>query len=164
MADPAAEVPLTTGAPDAQPTPLTNFAASLLQPPDYSRSTALMGERSKAADARSAATARGVERLREQSGEMSDLATEQRAEREAARPADLALPKAPSTEQRSFLETSPSASFLSQMHTLMLGVGQLAMQVRGLRGSGIAATVAMKGALEGWRLGDLQRVEREMAK
>jgi hypothetical protein len=86
-------------------------------------------------------------------------AVAQHRERQAAKPPPLTLADPPSTAARAFLQ--PGDSLLGQFQTAMLGIGNMVLQGKGLHGSAMAATVAMKGMAEGWQQGDAERVKRE---
>lgn len=62
---------------------------------------------------------------------------------------------------RPFLEPGPSV--LSEIQSLILGVGMMGLQIQGLAsggGAAIAATVGLRGMMEGWQAGDAERVKR----
>lgn len=97
---------------------------------------------------------RGATDITTLSAERTKAAAEQR-------PVPPTLKPPPSTQSRAFLDPGPSV--LGQIQTIMLGIGQIGMQMQGLKGGGyaIAATSAMKGMLEGWQAGDAERVKRQ---
>jgi hypothetical protein len=143
-------------------TPLLDFTGSLgLEPqPAPSRSDTLMGQRGAAAAERKTAETAMADRATSGAAELKGLAKEQTAERAALEPTSPALPQGPDVSTRPFLQPNPS--LLSQMNALMLGFGQMALQIGGLKGNAVGATAAYKGAVEGWLAGDQERVDREL--
>jgi len=94
---------------------------------------------------------------------MEERFAQQAQERALARPVAPTLPAQPDLRARAFLE--PGKDVLGGMQTAMLAIGQLAMGIAGQTGRGyaIAATSALKGALEGWQVGDQTRIQDGLA-
>lgn len=112
----------------------------------------------------SAAIGRAAERGSARLDEDERVAASQADERKAAMPGALALPNAPSMKARGFGDPGPDASILHQLQSVMLGIGVIAQQWAGLRGSSTAAVSALRGAFQGWADGDHERANREMKK
>jgi len=169
--------PPTPGTPPSPPsepaapttTPLYDFSAGLgLEGPGGylpQRRTELAGlkeRRQQLTDELAAAWDRSGVKAGADLENFRKLVAQQEAERTAEKPPELALPKAPTLAGRPFLD--PPKDLLGQIQTAMLGIGQLAMGFAGLQGRGyaIAATSALKGAVEGWVAGDRERVQNEL--
>lgn len=138
-------------------TPLLDFAGGLgLRTPS---SREVLSERERAGEK----VAQSYEQAaREGERAVTDLTTvraTQATERAAGTPTPPTLPTPPSNAARAFLQ--PGESILGQLQAALLGIGQMALQAKGLRGSAIGAMVAMKGMAEGWAAGDGERVKRE---
>jgi hypothetical protein len=137
---------------EAQPTPptaLQGLTSSLGLLPAYAAagSTEVGMLRSSAA------------RQRTEAADLEKTMGAQAAERGATRPAVPVLPTPPDTTPRPFL--SPGPSVMSQLQSVLTGVTQMALGIGGLRGGGyaIAALSGLKGAMEGWQVGDHERAK-----
>ena len=154
---------ISLGGPDPADDPLLSLSTNLVGSPpkvDTSRIDAAVARRSEAAEtAARSVEAKAGEQRRELAGTEA-LMGEQAIRRDAARPAPVTLDTPPSMAPRAFLD--PGEGVLQQIQGVMLGLGQLAMQVSGLRGSAAAATASLKGAVEGWQAGDAERVKRSL--
>lgn len=164
---PEATVDLTTPPEPSAALPgggdLSSFTASLgLAPVDTTRSDALLREYLQAGKDRRVRLEASAARQRDEVALAEDEQQYEAARREAERPGPLSLPAAPNPPARAFAEPRPDASFLTQLHTLMLGAGQLAIQMTGLAGNSTAALASAKGALEGWAAGDTERANRDI--
>ncbi len=77
-----------------------------------------------------------------------------------APPAPLAIPPAPSGKLTDFLAPTPGESPENTISKLLLGIGTLAAGFTGLRrGDARPALVSLKGAMEGWQIGDKERAD-----
>lgn len=92
---------------------------------------------------------------------MGGLGAEHAARRADMKPGPLKLPGTPEAGARAFLQ--PGESILGQMQTIILGIGQMATQAKGLKGSAVGALSAMRGLAQGWAEGDAERVQRDYA-
>ncbi len=146
------------------PSDLSRFASGLpgLMPtPETatSRSEATLAKRATATEKLATSYETGADETQRALDDVRQTQDAQAKARGAAKPPALDLPSAPRAAARPFLQ--PGDSWLSQLNAVLLGVGQLGMQMHGGRGGAIAATAAMKGMLEGWSEGDAGRVKRE---
>lgn len=140
------------------PSPLYQFAQGLeLRGPT---SGELLQESGKITERRATRMEDTAKKLETEAAERAKLSTEQAEERKRERPAPYEPPATPDLSARPFL--SPPASVLGQLQTALVGIGQLAQGIGGLKGKGyaIGATAALKGALEGWQAGDQERAQR----
>lgn len=140
------------------PTPLYQFAQGLeLRGPTTGE---LLQESGKITERRATRMEESATTLKAKAAEAATLAAEQAKERKTERPAPYELPASPDLTARPFL--SPPLSVLGQLQTALVGIGQIAQGVGGLKGKGyaIGATAALKGALEGWQAGDQERAQR----
>lgn len=160
--DPAAPPDAT---PDAGPSPgLAKYLdqLGLSAPVDTSRSDALLQESLQIGRERRADQREILGRRRDELATDERLLGQQGAARAAAAPGPLQLPEVPQPQPRPFAEARPDAPLLTQLNTVMLGVGQMAMQFAGLKGNNRLALAALTGALQGWQAGDAERANREL--
>lgn len=144
-------------------TPLLGFSNLLgFNLPPARTSKDVLEERREAGERVAKTYERAAEEGEQAAAEVKRTAQQQQDERRAAKPTPPAIAPAPSQKPRMFLE--PGESLLGQFQTIMVGIGNMALQGRGLMGgSAFAATAAMKGLAEGWQAGDAERVKREYA-
>ena len=157
-------MPYGTAAPESS----VSFYGSLVGPakvPSFEALTNASREKASQLDAAYTRVAdqvqRGTEEKERLLREHEESATTLGQERAAARPGPLTLSAAPPSGSRAFLQ--PGESVLSQLQSLVLGLGQLGLQGFGVRGSAVGALAAMRGMAEGWAQGDAERVKRSYA-